>query len=93
MNFLRYQLINRQLNRERISRNHTNPSLDSMNNAELYDHYRFDRALIFLIVDLIRADLNRCNPNHALHPTQQCLNGYIPWTASLLVVRDGAILA
>uniref|UniRef100_A0A915KUS9 Uncharacterized protein n=1 Tax=Romanomermis culicivorax TaxID=13658 RepID=A0A915KUS9_ROMCU len=70
MNFLRYRLIGRQLNRERIFRDHTNP-LDLMNDAEFYDRYRFDRASIFFIVDLIRADLNRCNRNHALHPTQQ----------------------
>uniref|UniRef100_A0A915IEJ1 Uncharacterized protein n=1 Tax=Romanomermis culicivorax TaxID=13658 RepID=A0A915IEJ1_ROMCU len=48
MNFLRYRLINRQLNQERIFRDHTNP-LDSMNDAELYDHYRFDHASIFFI--------------------------------------------
>uniref|UniRef100_A0A915L2K2 Uncharacterized protein n=1 Tax=Romanomermis culicivorax TaxID=13658 RepID=A0A915L2K2_ROMCU len=55
---------------ERIFRDHRNP-LDSMNDAELHDGYRFDCASIFFIVDLIRADLNRCNGNHTLHPTQQ----------------------
>lgn len=63
----------RALRRERIVRDRRNP-LDIFTDTELLERFRFDRASIFEIADVLAPQLQHAtNHNDALSPTQQVL--------------------
>lgn len=63
---------NYRLRQLRIFRDRTNP-LDSLNDQEIYERYRFSREVIFWLTSLLADDLNSTKRSMALLPVQQIL--------------------